>query len=559
MSLIVGGWPRPLRWIALGLPFWGSMANAMERSFKNITTLAMDLGLHCSNWGINPQVTEMQHKLWPGSALPHAALGTDDPHCLRLLKEDGHDGEPVGSCKRARAIKFFSSTEHLSPPQRDLIRFGVFCHLGFFRTLHLVVKKQWEELVLGEKGQAAESHAPHAECLTKFEEGALARLLDRFRLGLGGRADAEEIYLLFEEHGNLASKLGFDRQRLAALVDQMIRARVHYCGAGSPELDSFEARQEQEIALLREAGREDEDDFWLKKSCWLAIQCELEDKLLLREDIRLKNFNVTMEWMALFGTVYIELLEAQTLCHQLERRVAIKKAEPSLSDEEIDRRVKESIEKELASIQKVKGDALHAATLAHLHEPEGEPMSDQHLDRYREDAKKIIREIWRLTHPDTLNRAFTERQRERLREYLEQVVKIRRSEAQLDVRAISVLSDILTKVKELYDVMGIDLEPDSVIRGDTLADQTAWLENEIQNIEAQTQELMAEIQAMSMDPDIREKIASMAGEETQKGTLLGLGQLKKAFEEKYVVLQAEHQRMIDERRTPLASQLGGRP
>jgi hypothetical protein len=529
------------------------MVSAMERSLKNITTLTMDLDLHCSNWGINPRVTETQHELWPGSALPHTALGTDDPHCLRLLKEDGHDGEPVGSCKKARAATFISSTEHLSPPERDLIRFGVFCHLGFFRTLHLVMKNRWEEFVLGEKGQPAGSHAPYAECLTNFEEGALARLLDRFRLGLGGGAGTEQTYLLFEEHGNLASKLGFDRQRLSALVDQMILSRVHTCGAGSPELDSFEARQEREIALLREAGREAEDEFWLKKSCWLTIQCELEDKLLLREDIRLKNFNVTMEWMALFGTVYIELLEAQMLCHQLERRMAIKQAEPSLSDEEIDRRVKESIAEELASIKKVKGDALQAASLGHLHEPEGEPMSGEQLDRYHQDAKKIIREIWRLTHPDTLDRAFTERQRERLREYLEQVVKIRKSEALLDVRAISVLSDILTKVKELYDVMGIDLEPTSVIRGDTLAAQTAWLENEIQKIESQIQELMAEIQAMSMDPDIREKLASMAGEETRKATLLGLEQLKKAFEKENVVLQAENQPMIDTGRTPVAS------
>ena len=141
----------------------------------------------------------------------------------------------------------------------------------------------------------------------------------------------------------------------------------------------------------------------------------------------------------------------------------------------------------------------------------------------------------------------------RHRNALEEVVKIRKSEAQLDVRAISVLSDILTKVKELYDVMGIDLEPMSVIRGDTLAEQTAWLETEIQKIESQIQELMAEIQAMSLDPDIREKMASMAGEETRKATLLGLEQLKRAFEEENVVLQAEHQRMIDMGRAPVDS------
>ncbi len=519
---------------------------------KEITTLAMDLDLHCGHWGYNLHVTEMQRKLWPWSKLPHTVLGADDPNCLRLLKEDGGDGEPVGSCGTARAVTFFSSREHSCPPVRDLIRFCIFCHLGFFRTLHLVVKSQWEEYVLEEKGWSTDSHQDRVECLKNFEESALARLLDRFRPGLGGRVGTEEIYLLFEEHGKMASSLGFDRQRLSALVDQMILSRVHYCGAGSPELDSFETRQEHELALLRDVEQKEEREFWLKKSCWLAIQGELEDKLLLREDVRLRNFNVTMEWMAVFGTTYIELLEAQMLCHQLELRLAIKKAEPSLSDEELDERVRESIEEELISITKVKGDALHAASLG-LQGLEGEPISDEQLDRYREEAKKIIREIWRLTHPDTLNGAFTEHQRQRLREYLEQAVKIRKSEAQLDVRAIPVLKEILTKVKELYGVMGIDLEPKSIIRGDTLADQTAWLETEIQKIEAQIKELMVEIQAMSMDLDIREKMACMASEEVRKTTMLGLEQLKGTFKEKSVVLRTECEAMIDEGRTPVTA------
>ena len=531
--------------------------NILERNINEITTLVVDLDLHCSHWGLNPHVTALQRELWPGSALPHTALGTDDPSCLRLLQGDGHDGDPVGSCEEARATRFFSLADHLFPPERDLVRFGIFCHLGFFRTLHLVVKNQWEEFVLDEKGRTVESHADYVECLTKFEESALARLLDRFRMGLAERACAERLHRLFEEHGRMASKLGYDGQRFSALMDQMILSRVHYCGAGSPELESFEARQEQEIALLREVGRKEEYEFWLKKSCWLAIQTELEDKLLLREDVRLKNFNITTEWMALFGTTYIELLEAQMLCHQLETRTAIKKADPSLSDEEIDKRVKESFEAELASIEKLKGDALQAASFG-LHGSEGEFLSDEQLDSYREEAKKIIREIWRLTHPDTLNRAFTERQRERLREYLEQVVRIRRSEVQLDVRAIPVLKDILVKVKELYDVMGVDLEPKSVIRGDTLAEQTAWLETEIQKIESQIQELMAEIQAMSLDPDIREKMASMDGEETRRATMLGLERLKKKFEEQVVVLQAECQRLMGEGRGEGRAPVGAR-
>ena len=439
----------------------------------------------------------------------------------------------------------------LAHSRRDLIRFGVTCRLGLFRTLHLVVKDRWEELVLDEKRRSTESPADEGECLTRFDDGALARLLDRLRLLLGGGA-ADEIHLLLEQHGNMASALGYDRERLSALIDQMILSRVHYCGAGSGELDSFVSRQEQELALLRDVGREEQYRFWLKKSCWLAIQRELEDKLLLREDVRLRHYNVTMEWMGLFGTTYLEVLEAQALCHQLERRTALKRAEPSLSDEELDRRVKESLEEELASIERAKEDALHAASLT-VHGPEGEALFDEQLDRYLDEAKRLIREIWRLTHPDTLNGAFTEQQRERLRGFFERVVKIRKSEARLDVRAIPVLKEILTRVKELYDVMGIDLEPESVIRGDTLADQTAWLEAEIQRIEAQIQELMAEIQAMSIDPDIREKMASMTGEEAQKATMLGLERLEKELGEKSVALEADYQRMLAEGGAPVAT------
>jgi len=536
-----------------GADVLGYHGGAVERSFPNITTVATDLRALCSNWGANPRVSEAQRKVWPESALPHAAWGADDPGCLRLLEEDGHDGEPVGSLGKDLAVRFFSATEHVAPPERDLVRFGVFCRLGFFRTLHLVVKNRWEDWVLREKGWTEPRPPPYAEALTRFEEGALARLVDGFRLGLAEAATTDAIHALLEEHGRLASGLGFDRRRLSALVDQMVLSRVHYCGAGSAELDSFEARQEHEIALLRSAAREEESEFWMKKSSWLSMQSELEDKLLLREEIRLRNFNVSMEWMSLFGPAYLALLDAQRLCHELETRIAIRSAEPSLGDEEIERRVQESLREELASFEKLKEDARRASSLARLQGTGDEFLSGEKADRYRDEAKKLIREIWRLTHPDALDAAFTDSQRERLRAYLEQVVQIRRSEALLDVRAISVLTDILERVRELYDVMGLDLEPKSVIRGETLADQIAWLEGQIRELEDQAREVMAEIQALSMDPDIREKRASMASEDARQSTLAGLEEIRKAAEERNLLLEAEHRRLLEGGRRPVAS------
>lgn len=98
----------------------------MERCFKEITTLAEDLEFHLGNWELNPHVTGAQRRLWPGAKLPQTALGTDDQNSLRLLKEDGHDGEPVGSLGKASAGKFFCSEGRLFPPERDLVRFGYF-------------------------------------------------------------------------------------------------------------------------------------------------------------------------------------------------------------------------------------------------------------------------------------------------------------------------------------------------------------------------------------------------------------------------------------------------
>lgn len=515
----------------------------------HVTPLATDLRAHFAGWGANPRATERQRASWPGVALPHAALASDGAGCLRLLAEDGHDGAPVGSCDAGRAERFFSLTDHDFPPDRDLVRLGVFLQLGFLRTLQLAVKNRWEQFVLG--GACAEGR-PYAQALAGVGEAAFARLLDGFRLEIATRGGVEAIGLLLDAHGQLAGAPGLDRARLAVVVDQMILARAHCCGSTSGEMDAFQARQEKEMALLRAAGREEEEVYWLKKSCWLTVQSELEDKLLLREEVRLRNSGVAREWMGLFGDAYVELLEAQMVCRSHERRAALLREEPSLREEELEARVRASIEEEVASLEEARREALHAASLVWLHEHEAEVMSEAQLHRYRDEAKRILREIWRLTHPDTLNAAFTERQRQALRQCLEDAVEIRRSEAHLDVRALSVLREILDRVKELHAVMGVDLEPAALIQGDTLAQRTAWLEDQIVKLEAQIRELMAEIHAMSLDREVREKAASMADEGARQATLLGLRRLKGDLDARSAVLEAELRRVVDAGRPAVA-------
>ena len=514
----------------------------LNRSYTEITTVASDLDYYCDTWKSNENATQAQRDEYGYSKIAHTQLGKDDPKSLCLLAGDGFDGETLGSVGRLATRKFFYFEDHLFPPDRDLLRFGMFFHLGFFRTLHLVIKNQWEiHLFQQKKG------VDYIAAVKEHDDDELLRHLNSFKLGLNKRLDCEAIFDLFEEHGQMASVLGYDQQRFAILVEQMIKSRVLYCANNGPELQTFIINQQEELALLKETSCEQEQEFWLKKCCWMAIQNELGGKLLLREEVRLKNFNINIRWLSIFGALFQDLLERQMYVLQLERRLEIKRMDPKLTETEIDKLVDESMKKDQAELEKLKEQAMMSALLC-IMGPNGSKASGDEVKEYEKEVRKILNEIWRRTHPDgmQLKKEFTERQRQRLREFFEEAMKIKHSEALLDVRSLPVLQDILEQVMAIYASAGIELEPDTIIRGTTMEEQMAWLEKEIQRREREIGDLRAEITAMAMNQDIREKQASMATEESRKETMESLEQNKKKCEERLLALEAEYCTLVEE-------------
>jgi len=140
-----------------------------------ITTLNQDIDTLLKGWPQN-EATSAQQARWPTNLQPQQ-LGIEAPDCLRLLAEDGGDGEPV-----------FKNNDHRWPADRDLIRLGCFFHLELERTLAMALKAQWERFF-------------EKESLTAFPDEAKQLSLE-FNPGYGRCADADALYDLFEEHNH---------------------------------------------------------------------------------------------------------------------------------------------------------------------------------------------------------------------------------------------------------------------------------------------------------------------------------------------------------------------
>ena len=513
----------------------------MEHRHKEITTLADDLDCYFQGWSVNPHVTEAQRRVWPHHKLPHMSLGTNASDCLRLLVEDGFDGLPVSSRKKSAVRKWFYSEDHLSPPLRDLVRFCVFFHISFFGTVQLLGKKLWEDFVIDQKKKCVQSVSAYINYVTSFDDAHLTKLLVAFRHHLVETSASHDIFLLLEEHGQIASRLGFDATRIAQLLDQLIHSRCLYVGTDCQELREFVERQERELVLLGQANQALAQTHWITKCRWSGMQYSLDELVMEREDSKLKIHQINIQWMREFGKEYIELLEVRSECLRMEMRITIRQEQPGIKEQDLEEMVRKGMKNILSQIENAKEDACHAALHA-LFGSLSEPTTIEKFQEQREQVVKVLREIFHLTHEDKLQTlGFTEQQKKELGKYFQMVLQIRATESGLDMRALPVLIEILGKVKRIYGLMGLDIDPQGVIHGETLEEQIEWLKSEISRMERLISDLRAQIVVMCTDPDVKEKQATLATGNTREETRRSLRKRTQELQEKLAVLSVQHQ------------------
>ena len=81
------------------------------------------------------------------------------------------------------------------------------------------------------------------------------------------------------------------------------------------------------------------------------------------------------------------------------------------------------------------------------------------------------------------------------------------------MRSLEALQDLLAKVEAVWKSMGIDCNEQSVIQGETLTEQFAWLDARIISLEEESGQVRAELMAAVNDPEYKEMVACMASSE----------------------------------------------
>lgn len=399
----------------------------------------------------------------------------------------------------------------LSPP--DLISFALYCNLDFHRVLTLVVKGEWEWY--------AASRLPAGKSIADIMGEGLSAVRDLssgFNLVMDkGLADIG-LYRLLESHGGLASSNGYGEKDLRDIVRHMILADVHLFSGRSPELASFIATEEAQRNLLKGASPDETEDFWKKKRIWIELENEVERLLLQLEEQTLRNRRSQREWMAVFGHIYIPLLESEYLFTSLTYRINRKSDDPGLTMEELD-----ELEEENRQIQKEHLEMLKKSAISirkNLPGPGGIPLDYEEMDEYEQECKKLLRKIWRLTHPDKIEQErFTPEQKKKLRAFFEEAVPYQEGgplddeEIALSMRSLVVLKDLLAKVEAVWKSMGLDCNEQSVIQGETLPEQCAWLDSRMGELEEEAAQVKVELMAAANDPEYREMDTCLASAE----------------------------------------------
>ncbi len=399
----------------------------------------------------------------------------------------------------------------LSP--KDFVEFGVFCELPFHQALSLVVKGEWEWYV--------SQRLPEGKTLEEIVgEGlqAIRRVSAGFGMTLERAANGATLYRLFEEHGSLASKSGYDEKDFYDLVRHMVLADIHLFAGRSPELDNFIAGEEAQRAILKGVAPESADEFWTKKRVWIELENEVGGLLLKLEKQTLRNRKTHRQWMATFGHVYIPLVESEYRYTSLTYRIRCKEDDPSLTLEALEELEEESRLAEAEHLARLRKDA--RVGKKELPGPGGIPLDDEEMDDYEKECKKLLRKIWRLTHPDNIEREkFTAAQKKKLRAYFEEAVPYQQGgmlddeEIALSMRSLMALRDLLAKVEAVWNSMGLDCNEHAVIQGDTLEEQIVWLDARIGALEEEAGEVRAGLMAAVNDPETLEMEACLASAE----------------------------------------------
>ncbi len=489
----------------------------METRRITYAKLGDDLDLIIRSFETSPAVTDRQRQIWQARgkkrAITHGMFGTDHEKALAF-----EDGSTTGSVRQNTARRFWDyASGHVFPPVDDIVRFCLFMHLDIYKTVHLVLKAEWEYFFAHDfNGWRAADGTNLTGILLGMKSHDLAKAAAEFK----PRGDLHDLLRgLALRHADTAFFEGHTPATFADLTREMIMGRYHFCSVESAELAHFTAHARKEFLLLIDGTEDDRRAYSLEKARWVSLRQEIEDLYLLIENQRLVNAQTHREWLVIFGEEDIALKEAAFELDRSDIRYNMKNAYPELTREDVERYVEAQEAKRQLQLSQVKFDAALAPRLARS--PGMPATGENQIDpsRYFEGCKKVLRQIRTLIHPDRLMhhpsfKDLTVIQKKRLEKILLSALEVRPEELGYpegyllhDMRSYEGLKNALSRIEQILGNPGIDTDERLMIRGESIPEKLKWLKKENEILEDEILSAKAELQALFEHKEIAEKRA----------------------------------------------------
>ena len=498
-----------------------------------------------------------QKELWApknrNKAITQSSFGYDHENCLRLIAENGYDGEPVSSRRINTARRWFEdSKDHNFPPQKDVLRMGIFFCLDFYTLLHWVLKADFEEyLIKGDedfKVNVGESVLTIIEKYNVNERSLFQAKLKEFQKSL----DKRTLYQLFEDHWQLASTEVLNFKNFSAVIDDFFGEDLIYYENHSEKIANFANYQKSIISVSQFGSNDDQETLWRYRGIWQTLIEDLDSIYIDIENTRLKNADIEQNYLKKFGTLIIELTEQENENKLSNERFSVVLRSPKyLTDEEIDQQVfetREKLEQDLADL-KLKEASAKRNSLMDEWKRQGIPVNPEQIAKEKEQCKKEISAIRKMIHPDVLMHdpvyaKLSKEQQDELKDILIEALKIDNSELGYppnflnhDMRSLEGLRNVRRRVEEILKRKNIQVDLRYEIQGDTIFEKIAWLENEIVTLKNRLNAAKGQHTAMLTDKGIQSKLTLLNNQDKQEEFVGKMEEEIKSLKEKNEVLK----------------------
>lgn len=465
---------------------------------------------YLQNWDTNSDRTEKQKELYPCKRFTLRQLGNEPASkrmdSIRLVGMDGWDGQYIGSVSATTASEYgWHKDYQVHPKTRDLIRFGLFFHLGPERTLILVLKSDCEKYLC--QALMEESTAAELSPLDLIENLSVkdSRLVS-FARDIDARIVWNALYTQFAEQQSFAGAASYDEQRFEALAKEIVTHKVQAYALNSAYTEQFLKNHQTECTVLKKKQKAIQEEYYRLKREWTEQQNSLDCLLLQQSNIMERNSTLRTEWMKTFGDMEIEMQTLQFRQEELTFQINIKEVNPEKPYAEVMQMVQEHIRKRRDTFEEEKRQIEWLLTTARMIDqrdvissllvgkfPIGQQI--EYMNQMEKMKHDLLHDIYFRTHPDaTARESFTDEQRETLLALFDQSRQLKKQNQFSTAQLVLLIEDILEKVNRIWDHIGIDVhaydltvideEPEAMIdklklKIDSLLEEDAKLRNEI--------------------------------------------------------------------------------